>query len=237
MNRRVVLAAHGSASGSGRAAFARLVNAVRREARELEVVDAFVDVEHPTVADVLAETCGPRTVVPLLLSADAPLRTAVGAPARLDPRVSVTPPLGPDWVLAEIGVQRLIEAGARSDDSIVLAAGRITDTAAVADLGKAARFLSAVWGGRVHLGLLDGPEGGPDLGIGDAIDIARAYGKRVVVSTHLLTEGRAHEQIAAAGADVVTAPLLNTGPPDPRLVALVVARARSRASSPDFADS
>lgn len=237
MNRRVVLAAHGTASGSGRVSFGRLVNAVRREAQELEVVDAFVDVEHPTVADVLAETSGPRTVVPMLLAADTPLHSAIRAPARLDPRVTVTPAVGPDWVLAEIGVQRLIEAGARSDDSIVLAAGRVSDEAAVADLGQAARFLSAVWGGRVHLGLLDGPDTGPDVGLGDAIDIARAYGKRVVVSTYLLSEGRAHDEVAAAGGDVVTAPLLNTGPPDPRLVSLVVARARSRTSSPDFAGS
>ena len=68
------------------------------------------------------------------------------------------PPLGPDWVLAEIGVQRLVEAGARSHDTIVLAADIATDGRAVADIGKAARLLSAVWGGRVHVGTLGGPD-------------------------------------------------------------------------------
>ena len=47
MNRTLILCAHGSESPAGRSAFAGLVNAVRREARDLDVVDAFVDVQVP----------------------------------------------------------------------------------------------------------------------------------------------------------------------------------------------
>lgn len=231
MNRPLILAAHGSESSAGRSSFARFVNAVRREAHDLEVHDAFVDVQEPDVASVIAETVGPRTIVPLMLSEDTPLAARVRTPAEVDPLVTVTPTLGPDWVLAEVGVQRLIEAGARSDDTIVLAADAVIDPRAVADIGKAARYLSAVWGGRVHVGLL----GGPDTSVVDAVDIARAYNKRVVVSSYLFGDGRAHEAFIDAGADLVTAPLLDAEAPDPRLVSLVIARARSRSTSPNVA--
>ena len=224
MNQTVILCAHGGTSPKGRGAFAALVNAVRREAHDLEVVDAFVDGQQPGVADLVRESSGPRIVVPLMLVYDRPVAVDIVRASHLDPMVTVTAPLGPDWVLAEVGVRRLVEAGARADDTIVLAAAAPTDDRAVADIGKAARLLSAVWGGRVHVGTL----GGPDIPLADAVDVARAYGKRVVVSTYLLSPGTPHDSIADAGADVVTEPLLDAGPPDPRLVALIVDRARSQ---------
>lgn len=224
MNRTLIMCAHGSESPRGRGALAGLVNAVRREAQDLDIVDAFVDVQEPTIAEVVAETSGPRAVVPLMLAYDKPVGVTIVQASHLDPAVTVTPPLGPDWVLAEVGVRRLFEAGARSHDTIVLAADIATDERAVADIGKAARLLSAVWGGRVHVGTL----GGPDTPLADAVDVARAYGQRVVVSSYLLTPGHVHDSIIAAGADVVTEPLLDGGPPDARIVSLVLARARSR---------
>jgi sirohydrochlorin ferrochelatase len=224
LNRTLILCAHGSEVPRGRAAFAGLVNAVRREAQDLDIVDAFVDVQTPSIAEVVGETAGPRAVVPLMLAYDRPVSVDIVQASHLDPAVTVTTPLGPDWVLAEVGVRRLFEAGARSDDTIVLAADTATDDRAVSDVGKAARLLSAVWGGRVHVGTL----GGPDTPLADAVDVARAYGRRVVVSSYLLTPGEVHDRMIDAGADVVTAPLLDVGPPDSRLVSLVLARARSR---------
>jgi sirohydrochlorin ferrochelatase len=224
VNRTLILCAHGSQSARGRAAFAGLVNAVRREAQDLDIVDAFVDVQEPRIAQVVEETAGPRAVVPLMLAYDRPVSVDIVQASHLDPAVTVTAPIGPDWVLAEVGVRRLFEAGARSHDTIVLAADTATDGRAVADVGKAARLLSAVWGGRVHVGTL----GGPDTHLGDAVDVARAYGQRVVISSYVLTPGAVHDQMADAGADVVTAPMLDTGPPDPRIVSLVLARARAK---------
>lgn len=224
MNRSLILCAHGSHGTRGRLALASLVNAVRREAPDLDVVDAFVDVQDPSIAEVVADTAGPRAIVPLMLAYDRPVSIDVVRASHLDPLTVVTAPLGPDWVLAEVGVRRLFEAGARADDTIVLAADTTSDDRAVADIGKAARLLSAVWGGRVHVGAL----GGPDTPLADAVDVARAYGHRVVVSTYVLTPGVVCDQIAQAGADVVTEPLLDNGPPDARLVSLVLARARSR---------
>lgn len=215
----LVLAAHGSRSRRARAAFARFVNAVRH-ATNAEVHDAFLDVEEPSVAEVVGSINGPRIVVPMTLFEDASIAAMLGS-VGVDPLVTIEPALGPDWVLAEVMAQRLFEAGARPEDSILLAAGEVTDPRGVADVGQAARLLSGVWGGRVHIGTL----GGPDTGLSDAVDIARAYGGRVVVASYVLTGGDVHDVFGRAGADHVTVPLLDTsGPPDPRLVGLTVKR-------------
>ena len=225
MNRSLILCAEGSRDTRGRVALASFVNAVRREAPHLDVVEAFVDRQTPSIDTVVAETAGPRAIVPLMLAYDRSVGVEMAEASHRDPLAVVTPPLGPDWVLAEVGVRRLVEAGARADDTIVLAAGSTNDDRAVADMGKAARLLSAVWGGRVHVGAL----GGPDSPLADAVDVARAYGRRVVMSSYVLTPGAVCDEIAKAGADVVTQPLLGSGTPDPRLVRLVLDRARSRA--------
>ena len=226
MRRPLILAAHGTDSHAGRTSFARFVNAVRRAVKGAEVQDAFVDLEEPSIAEVLASTSGPRTVVPMMLFGDATAQSSITAAAS-DPLVTITPSLGPDWVLAEVGVRRLIEAGARPDDSILLATGVVSDAQAVEEVGRAARLLSAVWGGRVHVGTL----GGPDTSLGDAVDIARAYGGRVVVASYVLTGGSVHDTFREVGADVVTAPLLDDEAPDPRLVDLVLAREQARSQS------
>ncbi len=225
MRTRIILCAHGTTSHSGRSALSSLVNAVRRESRGHDVVDAFVDVQQPLLADVVGETGGRRVIVPLLLShdseADGFLRRAAG-----DEMVRVAPAVGPDWVLAEIGVRRLIEAGARPSDSIVMVAPHADGPAALTDIGKAARLLSAVWGGRVHVGVVDGD----GTSVEEALDVARAYKKRVVVSMYELASGEGASAIGRLGADVVTAPLLGAGAPDPQLVSLVLARATTRGS-------
>jgi hypothetical protein len=92
---------------------------------------------------------------------------------------------------------------------------------ALADVSKAARLLSAVWGGPVHVGVVDAV-GTP---VEDALDVARAHNRRVVVSMYALASGEGASAIGRLGADVVTAPLLGAGAPDPRLVSLALERA------------
>ena len=57
-----------------------------------------------------------------------------------------------------------------------------------------------------------------------AVDIARAYGRRVVVASYVLTPGRDADQLRQSGADLVTAPVLDGGIPDRRVVDLVLTR-------------
>jgi len=224
MRPRVVLCAHGTSSHLGRAALSSLVNAVRRAAGAYEIADAFVADQHPLLSDVLAESGGRSIVVPVVLSRDVRTAAVLRDAAASSDLVRVTAPVGPDWVLAEIAVGRLIEAGSRPTDTIVMVAPEADGPRALADIGKAARLLSAVWGGPVHVGVVEGI-GTP---VEQALDVARAHQQRVVVSRYALTSGDPAAGIGRLGADVVTAPLLGSGAPDPRLVSLILARVGAR---------
>lgn len=225
MRRTLILCAHGTDDRRGAAMLGGLANAVRREAGDLVIAEACVSGEGPTIGQVVQATSGPRSIVPLFPLTDEEGREAILDAAEGQPMVTVGAPIGPDWVLAEVGVRRLMEAGARPGDEIVLAADRVTDRQAVDDTAQAARLLSAVWGGRVHVGSI----GGQDVDLAEAVDVARAYGRRVVIAPYLMAPCAGLDEIKAAGADLVTEPLLDAHAPDRRLVALILARTASRA--------
>lgn len=193
------------------------VKSVRSADHHIEVRD--IPVDH-LLADAQAPC--PRVAVPIALTGHGHEMAAIDTARSHDPELLVAPALGPDWVLAEVCVRRLIDARVHPLDTIVLGVEGSDDPDAIADYSRAAQLVSAVWGGPVHLGSLSGS----DVSLGDAIDVARAYGHRVVVASYVLAPGPAHEQLRRSGADVVTAPLLDGATPDPRLVQLVLDRFR-----------
>ena len=205
----------GTTDPSGRAALGTLVNAVRRDAPSVDVRDvaAYTFRPHDSWSPV-------RVAVPLTLTDGTDVAHALATARRHDPTIRIAPALGPDWALAEICVQRLIEAGARKGDAIVLGVDGSDHDAAINGYSRSAQLLSAVWGGPVHVGSV----GGRDTALVDAVDIARAHGGRVVVASYLLAPGRHADTLRHCGADLVTAPLLDGGPPDQRLVSLVITR-------------
>ena len=209
----------GTTDPTGRAALGILVNAVRRDAPSVDVHDAPADV---IVRYNPASRSGPpvRVAVPLTLTDGTDVADALATARRHDPTIRIAPALGPDWTLAEICVQRLVEAGARKGDTIVLGVAGSHHDSAINGYSRSAQLLSAVWGGPVHVGSV----GGRDTPLIDAVDIARAHGRRVVVASYLLTPGRHADMLRHSGADLVTAPLLDGGPPDQRLVSLVITR-------------
>lgn len=208
----------GTTDPVGRTAFGNLVNAVRRDAPSVDVHDASADVLRPEMASGLGSPV--RVAVPLTLTDGTDVTDALLAAKRRDPAIRIAPALGPDWILAELCVQRLVEAGARKGDTIVLGVAGSHHDSAIDGYSRSAQLLSAVWGGPVHVGSV----GGRDTPLTDAVDIARAYGQRVVVSSYVLTPGLHADMLRHCGADLVTAPLLDGGPPDQRLVSLVIAR-------------
>lgn len=168
------------------------------------------------------EAPSPRIIVPLALSDHDASVVRMKKATAADPERVVAPAIGPDWVLAEICVRRLIDAGAHQSDTIVLGVQGSDDVAELADYARAAQLVSAVWGGPVSLGSLSGS----DVLIADALDVARARGRRVVLASYLLAPGPAWIAMRQAGADLVTAPILDGGTPDPRIVELVLDRGR-----------
>src|SRR5688500_880389 len=161
-----------------------------------------------------------RVAVPLALTDGTDVEHALATARRHDPTIRIAPALGPDWSLAELCVQRLSEAGARKGDTIVLGVAVSHHASAIDGYSRSAQLLSAVWGGPVHVGSV----GGRDTPLIDAVDIARAHGSRVVVASYMLTPGTHADMLRHSGADLVTAPLLDGGPPDRRLVSLVIER-------------
>jgi sirohydrochlorin ferrochelatase len=215
----LVACAHGTRSAAGRAAVASLVSAVRAVS-SVPVLDAFVDVHGPYVADVVASVSGDAVVVPLLLAPGYHVRvdiTRAAAPWSS----AVAPSLGPSPLLTSLLMDRLQAAGARRGDAVVLGAAGSSDDAADVSVRAAARSLSVAWGGPVSVAY--GASRSPSL----AAEVARLRSVtcgRVVVASYLLATGHFHRRILDAGADLVTAPLLDEGSPDPRLVDLVLER-------------
>lgn len=224
MNAPVLVAcAHGTRNATGRRLIAELALSVRSLRPGLVTTAAFVDVQPPTVVDVVAELSAagrPAVVVPLLLSGGYHVHVDIaGAVAGADGAVAARP-LGPDPRLVEVLTDRLRAAGTDPGDpltAIVLAAAGSSDPRSVADVENTADLLQRSWAGPVTTGY--GSAAQPT--VFDAVVAARRGGaERVVVAAYLLAPGHFHDKLASAGADAVTAPLL----PDDRIAAVLLDR-------------
>ena len=223
MNPVLVACAHGTRNPTGRRLIAELALAARGLRPGLTTTAAFVDVQPPTVVDVvagLAASGQTAVVVPLLLSGGYHVHVDIaGAVAEADGAVAASP-LGPDPRLVDVLRDRLIEAGADPRDpltAVVVAAAGSSDDRAVADVEDTADLLQRQWAGAVTTGY--GSAAQPT--VPDAVAAARRGGaERVVVAAYLLAPGHFHDKLAGAGADLVTAPLL----PDERIAAVLIDR-------------
>ena len=218
MTPTLVACSHGTANPTGSAAITRLVDVVRRSV-EGPVVEAFVDVHGPYVDDVVAAHDGDVIVVPLLLAAGYHVRVDVTRAVEPWPGAGVSSALGPDQRITALLVDRLAAAGARDGDVVVLAAAGSSDDAADASVRAAAHDLAAALGRPVTVAY--GAARGPRVGCAVTRSRLTEPGRRVALVSYLLATGHFHRRVLAAGADVVTAPLLDDGEPDPRLVDLV----------------
>ncbi|GEA81740.1 sirohydrochlorin ferrochelatase [Cellulomonas uda] len=220
---------HGTDDHDGRAAIRSILAGVAALRSDLDVREAFVDVQSPEVADVVADAVAggaQAVVVPLLLSVGFHVKVDVQAAVDV-PDACAAAPLGPDATLVEILVDRLEEAGLAPDDAVVLAAAGSTDPAAALAVRATADRLAAALGR--HVGPPDERGGGLVVGYGagasprvpEAVEIVRAASdRRVVVASYLLAPGFFLDRVREAGADVVAAPLA----PDPRLAQLALRR-------------
>lgn len=219
----LVACAHGTRNPTGRRLIAELALAARAQRPGLTTTAAFVDVQPPTVADVVAGlAAGGRAavVVPLLLSGGYHVHVDIaGAVAGTDGAVAARP-LGPDPRLVEVLLDRLAETGADARDpltAVVLAAAGSSDPRSMADVEDTADLLQRSWAGAVTTGY--GSAAAPTVPAAVAA-ARRGVAERVIVAAYLLAPGHFHDKLAGAGADVVTAPLL----PDDRIAAVLLDR-------------
>jgi sirohydrochlorin ferrochelatase len=219
----LVAVAHGTSSAAGRSAIGGLVAAVAARRPDLTVRAAFVDVQPPDPAAVLTSLhdAVPARLVPLLLSAGYHVYVDLAEAAAAVPGTTVAPALGPDDRLAGLLRDRLVAAGLRDDDVVVLAAAGSSQASAVADCERVATALGQLLTRPVVAGYLSAAE--PRLA--DAVAAQRRPGRRVVVATYLLAPGFFADLAGRSGADVVTPPLVLPHEPAPRaLVDVVVER-------------
>ncbi len=212
--------AHGTDDPAGRAVVAGILEGVRRARPGLDVRPAFVDVQEPAVARVVAEVAAEgrvAVVVPLLLSAGYHVHVDIADAVAGQPAAAAGA-LGPDARLVACLVDRLREVGAGPGDGVILAAAGSSDARATRDVEEAAVHLRRAWRTGPVLAAY-GSAARPR--VPDAVARLRAEGvRRVVVATYLLAPGWFHDRMGQAGADVVTAPLA----PDARVQDVVLDR-------------
>lgn len=220
----LVACSHGTSSPLSRQRMTGLVDAVARALPGIRVVEMFVDVEEPRLADSLPGIRGPVVVVPVFLSGGYHLHHDIHGAVNRHHDAVVTAPLGPDPRLAELQARRLAELGTTADDVVVMAASASSDTRAVADISAAADLLRD----RGHRVADVGFVGGRGLQVADAVASARRRHRRVVVSSYLLMPGHFQSRVRQGGADLTTPPLLGDDSPS-ILARIIVERYRQAA--------
>lgn len=219
-----VLVAHGTRKPQGVELIGDLAGQVADLVKN-PVHVAFVDVIGPTPTEVLDAHAGePAVLVPAFLARGYHVTTDIPTHVRASGHdaVTVTAALGPDPALVRVLVDRLVESGWRSDDSVIIVAAGTSDPAALRDLHTTATWLSATIGSRVELAFA--ATGDPR--VADAVTALRQRGRRVVVASFLLSEGLFQDRLRDSGADVVTDPL-GRHPGITRLIAQRFLRART----------
>jgi sirohydrochlorin ferrochelatase len=162
----------------------------------------------------------PAVVVPLLLGTGYHVKVDIPKAIKDRPEVVAAPPLGPDPRLAELLAHHLRSAGLEENDGVLLAAAGSSLPDGSVDSEEQARQLAELLPNPVRVAY--GASAEPN--VPDGVAALRAevtkHGGRVIVSSYLLATGYFHDQLAKAGADVVTAPLL----PSPALAEIALER-------------
>lgn len=220
MNSPILIAcAHGTSSPLGAAEVNALRDGIAALRPGLDVREAYVDVQEPELPAVVTGLPAGETavVVPLLLSVGYHVKVDIARAVRSRPDTLAAAPLGPDPRLAALLDQRLREAGVTGDDAVVLAAAGSSDATAAQNVEELADQLRALRPNRIVAAY--GASAKPS--VPDAVAALRGeQAGRVVIASYLLAPGFFHDQLAKAGADLVTAALL----PSPVLAEIALER-------------
>lgn len=235
MNSPIMIAcAHGTSSTQGAAEVNALRAGIAALRPGLDVREAYVDVQDPELPAVVAGLPAGEAavVVPLLLSVGYHVKVDIARAVKSRPGTLAAAPLGPDPRLAALLDQRLREAGVTDNDAVILAAAGSSDATAAENVEELAGQLRSLRSNRIVAAygasatpsvpdavamLREEAAGGAGAGLSaGAVDL----GGRVVIASYLLAPGFFHDQLAKAGADLITAPLL----PSPVLAEIALAR-------------
>jgi sirohydrochlorin ferrochelatase len=187
---RLVVVAHGTASTTGSATTARLVDTIRAARPDVAVDLCFLDVVEPRLSDALDDQ--PTVVVPLLLSTGFHVQTDIPAAVARYPQARVARHLGPHPLLADVLVDRL--PAAPPEGSVVLVGAGSRRPEARVELGEMADLLGRRVAATVSV-----------LTLGDDVRAAlEQLPGPVRVATYLLTEGQFVDSLRAAADGIGT---------------------------------
>lgn len=201
----MIACAHGTNSAQGQARINELRAEIAALRPGLTVLEAYVDVQEPALPDVVAAVPpGVRVVVvPLLLTVGFHVQVDIAQAVKSRPGSLAANPLGPDPRLAGLLHKRLGELPA--DWGIVLAAAGSSRPEAAEQIEVLAADLAVLRPQRIVAAY--GASAHPS--VPEAVAQLRAAGAAgVAIAAYLLAPGYFHEQLAKAGADVVSEPLL-----------------------------
>lgn len=222
----LIACSHGTASDEGRRTVAGIVDLVRERMPDVRVVQAFVDVQHPEIGDVLEEEAAldAVVVVPLLLSVGFHTAVDIARAVAAHPNARQTEPLGTHALVADVLATRLraaVRGAWLPGDHVVLAAAGSSNPGAVSDVADTAENLRRRIPAPVSIGYASAIE--PRIGV--AVGGARTdHGaQRVIAASHVLAPGYFAGLVEASGADLVSAPLGI----DPRIAQVIIDRFRS----------
>lgn len=196
---------HGTADPAGRATIRALLELAADRLPQVDVLEAFVDVQEPALPDVV-ESLGPRpaVIVPLLLSTGFHVEIDVRRAARLRPGVAAAAPLGPDDRITAVLADRWRSLHADPADPVVLAVAGSSRASTVPAVEAVRERFAALTGTTPMLAY--GSAVAPS--VPDAVARARAPGDGAVsVASYLLAPGFFHSRVLAAGAAHVSPPL------------------------------
>lgn len=225
----LIACSHGTSSPEGQAAVNRLRDEMRALRPDLDIREAYVDVQEPDLPGVVAALPdGPAVIVPLLLSVGYHVKVDIAEAVQSRPETFAAAPLGPDPRLAQLLEQRLEECGVKAADAVVLAAAGSSDACAAVDVEELAGQLKGLRIGPIAVGY--GASARPS--VPEAVAQAQDGAETPAIASYLLAPGYFHDQLAKAGGSVVSAPLL----PSTAVAEIALARyddAVSRLEAPD----
>ncbi len=216
----LVLAVHGTRSALGTRTSIELAEAVAA-ASGADVRLGWVDIHTPTLTDTLREL-GEAIVVPAFLTGGYHVTSDIPAAITAAGGLSTATPLVGADVLPAV-LERLDAVG--EFDAVVLAGAGSLRPRAIAEVRAVARELSRA----VDRPALAGFVTASSPTVPEAVAELRAAGhRRIAIASYLLAPGRFSEQLAEAGADVVSEPI----GVHPLLVETIVGRWRAALAEP-----
>jgi sirohydrochlorin ferrochelatase len=221
----LVLCAHGTRDPEGQAAILDTAELVRA-ALAVDVRVAYVDVQEPTIDEVVAQipvsdSGFAAVVVPYLLAGGYHVHVDIARATADRPDVAAAPALGPDPRLVSLVMDRIREAGVHPTATLVFAPAGSSDPRSQADTETMVDALRLHWDGPMRVGYASGIA--PT--VNQAVKAARDHGEDdedgdVAVVSYLLSPGYFQTSLGKAGADQVTEPLA----PDPRIIDIIAER-------------